>query len=153
MIIIIPIVPVVFILIVLLYAGASAVADVLPFVFWALLIKNVIINWLIGFIKKRNSFFLTLIYFIFDTLRAWLFTQTLGIASDFGGGLDLVLGLIGFIFLFFVTGGLFLISEFLSITHAFSVKDYAKSGPGKYPIIGDIIYLILLLAIYLFINS
>lgn len=78
------------------------------------IIKNIIQEVIIGMIKNKNNFFLTLWYLLTDVVQIFLFFNLLTKAAlDYrgSGGLEAIESLFEFLFVFFIAGGVYLCGE------------------------------------------
>ncbi len=138
-----PVIMIVIIFLALLNAGARAVIDLLPILFYVFLAKNFLLDIGIAAIKNRCKFILVVIFLLFDTIRVLFFFYMLHLeALEYSG----IVGIIDFCLLLIIGGIIFLAGEIISLGHAFRE---ASQQDGWVVVIGDISCIIMLAGIYM----
>lgn len=130
-----------------LVKGAVDVAvSLIIFLFWAFVVKNIVQDFVFGFLKNRNTLGMTVWHFAIDMARIWLyFTMVNRYAAEYAssGGIGFFGAMFDFILYFAIGGALFLGGEIWSILHVFQTK--AEDTQTKRFLIGaDIVYLAVL---------
>lgn len=103
----------------------DAAIGLITVLFWAFVVKNIVQDVILGFLKNRNTLGMTIWHFAIDMARIWLyFTMVNRYAVQYAssGGIGFFGAMFNFILYFVIGGALFLAGEILSILHVFRTK-------------------------------
>lgn len=116
---------VVLLFLVLVKGAVDVALSLITFLFWAFVVKNIVQDFILGFLKNHNTLGMTVWYFAIDMARIWLyFTMVNQYAAKYAssGGIGFFGAMFDFGIYFVVGGALFLAGEILSILHVFRTK-------------------------------